>query len=131
MSADPASTSVVTASVSQTNELLANLTRLKKNVDIYTKVRLLKEKVNALEENYNDLKNNAINSRCTTQCQDLNKMMYPNSVDNFLIQLLLSSKSSAPQLLPSAPPLAEIEADDANESNANAILYPSAPPEYE
>ena len=136
MTADLVPTTVTASELlSKINKLIANITRLKTNANIYTRILLLKEKVNTLEEEINDLKKNAINSnsKCTTQCEDLNKMINSGSVDDFLIQLLLSTKNSAepsaaPQLLPSAsaPPLYEIEEGE-DESNASAILYPSAP----
>jgi hypothetical protein len=138
MTADLVPTTVTASELlSKINKLIANITRLKTNASIYTRILLLKEKVNTLEEKVNDFKNNAINSKCTKQCQSLNEMVDQNNVDEFLIQLLLSTKNSAepsaaPQLLPSAsaPPLYEIEEGE-NESNASEILYPSAPLEEE
>ncbi len=125
MSADPTS---VAASVllSQTNELLAKLTRLKNNAELYTKVRLLKVKLDTLKQNYNALKN----SRCDEQCQNLNEMKNPNSVDEYLNQLSSSYKRSVE---PSAPPLADLEADESNVNDSNAIVYQyaSAPLEDE
>lgn len=131
--------------LSQTNELLGNLARLKLNVELYTKVHLLQENVNTLEEKYKkykSLENDIKTSTCNAQCDNLNSTKDQNSIDDFLIQLLLlKSKSNSPIVpsntaLPtfinddraSAPPLD----DNENESSKpQQQQQASAPPYYE
>ena len=122
--------------LSQTNEVLTNLTRLNSNVQLYTQVDSLQKNLIALEENYKSLQNTIKTSTCNAQCEDLNTTRDPNSVDDFLIQLLLSrSKANSPENTvftgakfvydnqPSAPPFFEEEEEEQ--------LSASAPPEEE
>ena len=91
----------ISALLYQTNELLANLVRLNSNVELYTQVNSLQKNLNALEKNYTSLQNNINSSTCNSQCQYLNAIRDPNSVDDFLVQLLLSkSKSNSPPTVP-------------------------------
>lgn len=87
--------------LSQTNELLANITLLNSNVQLYRQVRSLEEDLNALEKMYESL---IKTSTCNAQCEKLNTKSDENSVDNFLMGLLLSKSNST---LPSAPLLVE------------------------
>jgi predicted nuclease with TOPRIM domain len=83
--------------LSQTNELLTSLARLNSNVQLYTQVNSLQKNLSALEENYKSLQNNIKTSTCNAQCEELNTTIDPNSVDDFLIQLLsYKSKSNPP-----------------------------------
>ena len=86
--------------LSRTNELLTNLARLNSNMELYTQVHSLQKNFNALEENYKSLQNNIKTSTCNAQCENLNATRDPNSVDDFLIQLLLKSKSNPPPTVP-------------------------------
>lgn len=88
------------ALLSQTNGLLENLARLNSNVELYTQIHSLQQNFNALEENYNSLQNNIKSSICNTQCKDLNAKRDPNSVDDFLVQLLLSKSNPPSVILP-------------------------------
>lgn len=102
-----------TSLLSQTNEIIANLAVLNSNVTLYEKVNSLQEDLNSLEEKYNSLETNKKNLKCKTQCKNLNKSKDQNSVDEFLIQLLLSKSTSNPpptvlDNVPSAPLLEEI-----------------------
>ena len=92
----PSSTEYESASklLSQTNELLKKLARLKSNVELYKQVRLLQENFNALEENYNSLQDNIKTSTCNTQCNGLNATSESSSVEGFLALLLLSKYKS-------------------------------------
>jgi hypothetical protein len=112
--------SAETALLSQTNELLANLVRLNSNVELYTQVHSLQKNLNALEENYKSLQNNINSSICNAQCKDLNARRDPNSVDDFLVQLLLSkSKSNPPPTVPEDASLL-IPAQFVNDERASA-----------
>lgn len=83
--------------LSQTNEIIKNLERLKSNVDLYKEVHSLQENLNTLEETYNSLQHNLKTSECIAQCDNLNATKDPNSIDDFLINLLLfKSKSNSP-----------------------------------
>lgn len=83
--------------LSQINELIKNLERLNSNVDLYEEVHSLQENLNTLEETYNSLQNNLKTSACNAQCESLNTTKDPNSIDDFLINLLLlKSKSKSP-----------------------------------
>jgi hypothetical protein len=106
--------------LSQTNELLANLVRLNSNVELFTQVHSLQKKLNALEENYKSLQNNINSSICNAQCEDLNARRDPNSVDDFLLQLLLSkSKSNPPPTVPEDASLL-VPAQFVNDERASA-----------
>ena len=95
------STDSTSALLSQINELLENFARLNSNVELYTQVHLLQQKFNTLEENYNSLQNNIKTSTCNAQCENLNATSESNSVDDFLVQLLLSkSKYNPPPAVP-------------------------------
>jgi hypothetical protein len=102
------STESVSASklLSQTNELREKLARLNSNVELYRQVYSLQQNFNSLEEKYKLL---IKTSACNAQCDNLNTKSDENSVDNFLMKLLLSkSESTLPPpptlLVPSAPP---------------------------
>jgi hypothetical protein len=83
--------------LSQTNEIIKNLERLKSNVDLYEEVHSLQKNLNTLEETYNSLQNNLKTSECNAQCESLNTTKDPHSIDDFLINLLLlKSKSKSP-----------------------------------
>lgn len=83
--------------LSQTNEIIKNLERLKSNVDLYEEVHSLQKNLNTLEETYNSLQNNLKTSECNAQCESLNTTKDPHSIDDFLINLLLlKSKSNSP-----------------------------------
>jgi hypothetical protein len=95
------STDSTSALLSQINELLENFARLNSNVELYTQVHLLQQKFNTLEENYNSLQNNIKTSTCNAKCENLNATSESNSVDDFLVQLLLSkSKYNPPPAVP-------------------------------
>lgn len=114
--------------LSQTNELLGNLARLKSNVELYTKVHSLQENLNTLEEKYKkykSLENDIKTSTCNAQCDNLNSTKDQNSIDDFLIQLLLlKSKSNSP-IVPSNTALPQSLPTFINDDRA------SAPPLYE
>lgn len=119
-SSSSSSAETASALLSQTNELLANLVRLNSNVELYTQVHSLQKKLNALEENYKSLQNNINSSICNAQCEDLNARRDPNSVDDFLLQLLLSkSKSNPPPTVPEDASLL-IPAQFVNDERASA-----------
>ena len=118
------SSSSAAALLSQINELLEKLARLNSNVQLYKQVRLLQENTNGLEKKYESLKKDIKTSTCNSQCKKLNETKDPNSIDDFLINLILSNKNnsspsvaappktvnnqaSAPQA--SAPPLEDLE----------------------
>jgi hypothetical protein len=87
--------------LSQTNKLLADLARLNSNVELYTQIHSLQQNFNDLEEIYNSLQNNIKTSRCNAQCENLNATKDLNSVDDFLIELLLSkTKYNPPPMAP-------------------------------
>lgn len=113
--------------LSQTNQLLKNLEDLNSNVELYAQVHSLQENLTTLEENYNLLQNNLKTLECNTQCNNLNTTKDPNSIDDFLIQLLLfKSKSNSPIVqengntlgqianseISSAPSFEELEEDE-------------------
>ena len=105
------STESVSASklLSQTNELLEKLAHLNSNVELHRQVDLLQQNFDSLEKKYKLL---IKTSTCNAQCDNLNTKSDENSVDNFLMKLLLlKSESTLPPptlLVPSAPPLEEI-----------------------
>jgi DNA mismatch repair ATPase MutS len=123
------SSSSASALLSQTNDLLEKLARLNSNVELYTQVHSLQQNFNSLEENYNSLQNNIKTSTCNAQCNDLNARNEPNSVEDFLVQLLLSKyKSNPPSTVPqdvvlkSAPPI------PINDYQSSLLEQASAPP---
>jgi len=101
------STETASALLSKTNELLADLARLNSNVELYTQVHSLQQNFNSLEEKYNSFQNNIKNSKCKSQCKDLNATSESNGVEGFLAQLLLSKSNPLPMVIKeaSAPPL--------------------------
>ena len=121
-------TDSASALLSQTNEVLTNLSRLNSNVELYTQVNSLQKNFNSLEEKYKSLQNNIKTSICNSQCENLNATRDPNSVDDFLIQLLLSrSKSNPPPTVPEDAVLKP--APFVNDYQASAPpLEASAPP---
>jgi hypothetical protein len=129
------SSSSASALLSQTNELLEKLARLNSNVELYTQIHSLQENFNALEKNYNSLQNNIKTSTCNAQCKDLNARKEPNSVDDFLVQLLLSKYKSNPPptvpqdvvLKPSAPGVNDYQSSVLKEASTPP-LEASAPP---
>lgn len=123
----------------KTNEINTMLKRLNSNVQLYNQVQSLQKNVNGLEKKYESFKEDIKTSTCNDQCKNLNETKDPNSIDDFLINLILSkynppatapltttSEISAPFLLTnnqaSAPPF---------EASAEASAPPfeaSAPP---
>jgi hypothetical protein len=84
--------------LSQINKLLANLANLNSSVELYTQVRSLEKDLNTLEKKYESL---IKTSTCNAQCKKINKTSESNSVDDFLVQLLLSkSKYNHPPMVP-------------------------------
>lgn len=120
------STETASALLLQTNELLENLARLNSNVELYTQVHSLQQNLNALEENYNSLQNNIKTSICNTQCKDLNTRRDPNSVDDFLVQLLLSKSNPPPPAVPQEDVI--LPAPDINDYQSSLLKEASAPP---
>ena len=109
----------------KTNEISKMLKRLNSNVQLYNQVQSLQTSVNGLEEKYKSLKENIKTSICNDQCEKLNETKDSNSIDDFLINLILSKYNppatassvtttgiSTPFLLTnnqaSAPPLEEV-----------------------
>jgi hypothetical protein len=127
------STETASALLSQTNELLADLARLNSNVELYTQVHSLQQNFNSLEEKYNSFQNNIKNSKCKSQCKNLNTTIEPNSVDDFLVQLLLSKSNPPPTVLKDAapPPVNDYQASVLNGASTPPLEPPleaSAPP---
>jgi hypothetical protein len=124
------SSSSASALLSQTNDLLEKLARINSNVELYTQVHSLQQNFNYLEKKYNSLQNNIKTSTCNAQCNDLNARNEPNSVEDLLVQLLLSkSKSNPPPptvpqdvVLKSAPPI------PINDYQSSLLEQASAPP---
>lgn len=127
--------------LSQTNEIIENIAVLNSNLKLYKQVHSLQENLNTLEEKYKSLQTNKKNLKCNKQCKKLNTSKDQNSVDDFLIHLLLSkSISNPPPTVPenvpftqrqvinderaSAPPLGVIE----NENENDTLRQASAPP---
>jgi hypothetical protein len=108
-----ASTSASALAV-KTNDLIEKLARLNSNVQLYTQVHSLQQNLNTLEETYKSLQKDIQTATCNANCKTLNETRDPNSIDDFLIQLLLSkpnssSASTGGVLTPSAsaPPFEE------------------------
>jgi hypothetical protein len=109
-----ASTSALAA---KTNDLIEKLARLNSNVGLYRQVHSLQQNLNSLEDNYKSLQKDIQTATCNANCKTLNETRDPNSIDDFLIQLLLSkpnsssastaSATSTGAPAPSAPPLFE------------------------
>jgi hypothetical protein len=126
------SSSSASALLSQTNELLEKLARLNSNVELYRQVHSLEEDLNALEKKYESLQNNIKTSTCNAQCENLNKTSESNSVEDFLVQLLLSkSKSNPPPptvpqdvVLKPAPPI------PINDDYQSSLLNQASAPPY-
>jgi hypothetical protein len=114
--------------LSQTNDLLEKLARLNSNVKFYTQVHLLQENYNALEENFKSLQNNINSSTCNAQCEDLNSRKEPNSVDDFLVQLLLSKSKSNPPPTVSQDVVLNPPAPYVNDYQSSLLKEASAPP---
>lgn len=100
----------------KTNDLVEKLARLNSNVQLYTQVHSLQQNLNSLEDNYKSLQKDIQTATCNANCKTLNETRDPNSIDDFLIQLLLSktnssstSTASTGAPAPSAPPLFEEE----------------------
>ena len=115
------------------NEILKQLEGLESNVSLYKNVISMGKNVADFQKNVEEMKKNA---KCSKNCKGLKKVD-PNSVDDFLIQLLLSTSSAAssppPSIediykiaKPSAPPL-----EEPLEEPIEKPLEPSAPPLYE
>jgi len=109
-----ASTVSTSALAVKTNDLIEKLARLNSNVQLYTQVHSLQQNLNSLEDNYKSLQKDIQAATCNANCKTLNETRDPNSIDEFLIQLLLSkpnsssaSATSIGALTPSAPPLFE------------------------
>jgi NAD-dependent SIR2 family protein deacetylase len=112
-SSSAASSSVLAV---KTNDLIEKLARLNSNVQLYTQVHSLQQNLNSLEDNYKSLQKDIQTATCNANCKTLNETRDPNSIDDFLIQLLLSktnssytSTASTGAPAPSAPPLFEEE----------------------
>jgi hypothetical protein len=116
------STETASALLSKTNELLADLARLNSNVELYTQVHSLQQNFNSLEEKYNSFQNNIKNSKCKSQCKNLNTTSESNGVEGFLAQLLLSKSNPPPTVLKDAAPL------PVNDYQASVLNGASAPP---
>ena len=81
------------------SQILEKLARLISNVKIYIQVRSLEENLNALEKKHEE--SLIKTSTCNAQCENLNSTSESNSVDDFLVQLLLSkSKYNPPPAVP-------------------------------
>ena len=116
MSSSPADSESESTSASdlmmKTNKLIEELSRLNSNVQLYAQVRSLQEELHLLQENYQSLQKNRKTATCNANCKILNETKEPNSIDDFLIQLLLSKSDYSPPpfaFAPSAPPLNEEE----------------------
>jgi 5-methylcytosine-specific restriction endonuclease McrBC GTP-binding regulatory subunit McrB len=120
------------------NEILKQLEGLESNVALYKNVISMGKNVADFQKNVEEMQKNA---KCKKNCKGLKKID-PNSVDDFLIQLLLSTSSatsppeSAPSIediykiaKPSAPPLEEPLEESLEKPPAP--LEPSAPSLYE
>ena len=79
----------------KTNDLIEQLARLNSNVQLYTQVHSLQQNLNNLEDNYKSLQKNIQAATCNANCKTLNETRDPNSIDDFLIQLLLSKTNSS------------------------------------
>ena len=79
--------------LSQINKILKNLADLNSNVKLYRQIRSLEEDLNALEKKYEE---SIKTSTCNAQCKKLNETIEPNSVEDFLVQLLLSKSKYNP-----------------------------------
>ncbi len=110
MSTADSDSSSVSKLVVKTNGLIDKLAQLNSNVQLYTQVQSLQQNLNILEDNYKSIQKNKETTICNANCKLLNETKDPNTIDDFLIQLLLSkSNNSAASVytLPSAsaPPL--------------------------
>jgi predicted nuclease with TOPRIM domain len=79
----------------KTNEINTMLKRLNSNVQLYNQVQSLQKNVNDLEERCKSLNENIKTSICKDQCKKLNETKDPNSIDEFLIHLILSKDNAA------------------------------------
>jgi hypothetical protein len=117
--------------LSQINELLEKLARLNSNVELYRQVRSLEEDLNALEQKYESFQNNIKTSTCNAQCKKLNKTIETNSVEEFLVQLLLSKSKSnpppptVPQDVKPAPPIPITDYQSSFLTQASAPYIPN------
>jgi len=117
MSASTSTSTSASALAVKTNDLIEKLARLNSNVQLYTQVHSLQQNLNSLEENYRSLQKDIQTATCNANCKTLNETMDTNSIDDFLIRLLLlkpnsssastASATSIGALAPSAPPLFE------------------------
>lgn len=125
--------------LSQINELLKKLARLNSNMELYRQVYSLQQNLNSLEEKYESFQNNIKTSTCNTQCKNVNTTSELNSVDKFLMELLLSKTKNNPPptvpqdvvLKPSAPNVNDYQSSVLKEASApplEAPLEASAPP---
>lgn len=85
----------------KTNEISATLKRLNSDVQLYNQVQSLQKNANGLEKKYESFKENIKTSTCNNQCKKLNETKDPNSIDDFLINLILS-KYNPPATVPPA-----------------------------
>lgn len=115
--------------LSQSNELLANLARLNSNVQLYTQIHSLQENFNTLDKKYKSAQNNIKTSTCNSQCKKLNETKDPNSIDDFLINLILSNKNNSSSSV-AAPPetVNQAYAPQASAPPLEAYAQASAPP---
>ena len=87
----------------KTNDLIKKIARLNSNVQLYTQLHSLQQNLNSLEGNYKSLQKDIQSATCNASCKTLNETRDPNSIDDFLIQLLLSkSNSNASAAFPSS-----------------------------
>jgi hypothetical protein len=114
--------------LSKANELSTQLKRLKSTVQLYTQVTSLKTNLDDLEKKYESSQSNA---QCKKQCNKLNKKD-SNSVDEFLIHLLLKANSS-PMVPENAlvPPAQFVEDDRGSAPPLFEQEEASAPPLFE
>ena len=86
----------------KTNDLIEKLARLNSNVQLYTQVHSLQQNLNSLEDKYKLLQKDIQTATCNANCKTLNETMETNSIDDFLIQLLLSKTNSSDSAAPSS-----------------------------
>jgi hypothetical protein len=79
----------------KTNDLIEKLARLNSNVQLYTQVHSLQQNLISLEDKYKSLQKDIQTATCNANCKTLNETRETNSIDDFLIQLLLSKTNSS------------------------------------
>lgn len=101
MSSSNSDSESVSNLLTKTNEISKILKHLNSNVQLYTQVQSLQKNFNSLEETYKSLKENVKTSTCNEQCKNLNETKEPSSIDEFLINLILSKHNPSPATVPS------------------------------